>query len=387
MQFAASTALLAFLSGCEEKQTAAPAGPPEVLVTAVAQQDVPIYREWLGTLDGSSNADIRARVQGYLMKQNYQEGALVKTGDLLFEIDARPFEASLAQAKADLATSEARQGKTENDEKRQAQLFAQKASSEQDRDNAVQSNAAAKASVEAAKAAVQQAEINLAFTRVTAPIDGIAGIAIPGIGDLVGPSSGVLTTISTVDPIKARFPISEQEYLGGAKALTAVMEKPFAERRANGELILADGSVFPEKGKFLSVDRQVQVQTGTILIEILFPNPGNVLRPGQYARVRTIIETQTGALVVPQRAVNELQGSYSVGVVGTDGKVEIRPVKVGPRIASSWVISSGLNPGEKVIVEGIQKVKGGSPVNAKPWTPPSEKAAAPAAEAKPEAKH
>lgn len=342
------------LSACQEKDAAAPAGPPEVLVSAVVQQDVPIVREWLGTLDGSSNADIRARVSGYLQEQKYSEGTVVKKGDVLFLIDARPLEAALAQAKAQVTQAEAQQGRTEAELQKQKELFEKKVTSQRDYDNALQSN-----------------------------------LANVGIGDLVGPSTGALTAVSTVDPIKAKFPISEQEYLKFSKELTTAMATPLADRPARSELVLADGQVFPEKGTFFSIDRQVSVKTGTIALEVIFPNPGNLLRPGQYAKVRAVLKTQPNALLVPQRAVMEMQGSYSVAIVGADSRAEIRPVKVGERVGSLWVISEGLKPGEKVVVEGVQKVRTGAPVKARPWTVPAKPApvsAKPASEAPPEAK-
>jgi membrane fusion protein (multidrug efflux system) len=365
--------------GCQrEAQTAGPASPPEVLVTEVVQQDVPITREWVGTLDGSANAQIRARVQGYLTKQDYKNGSVVKTNDVLFEIDPRPFEAALAQAKAQLAQAVAQRDKFESEFQKQKQLFAQKVTSQRDYDIALQNSLANAANAEAAKANADQAEINLAFTKITAPIDGLAGIAKPGIGDLVGPGSDDLTTISTLDPIKAVFPISEREYLRAAEYLNAKNSEAMAALVA--ELVLADGSVWPHKGKFSVVGRQIDQRTGTVLVETLFPNPENILRPGQFARVRVVTRTQKGALLVPQRAVAELQGSYQVALVGADNKAEIRPVKVGERVGQMWLIEKGLKPGDRVVVEGIQKVREGMPVDGKPWTAPTPAAEAPKAQ-------
>lgn len=356
------------LGGCTPPKPAAGVGaPPEVLVTKVQPQVLPIHKEWIGTLDGSANVAVRARVQGYLISKDYQPGREVKSGDLLFAIDARPFEASLAQARADLAKAQASQTKAELDEGRQNQLFASKAGSAADRDAAVQNNAAAKASVAAAQAAVQAAEINLGFTKMTAPVDGIVGFANPGIGDLVGPTSGDLTTISTVDPIKAKFQISEQEYYRIAERLKAAAAQSEANPQANLELILADGSVFPQKGAFSAADRQIDSKTGTLRLEALFPNPGGVLRPGFFARIRGMVRKEEAALAVPQRAVMELQGNYQIAVVGADGKAEVRPVKVGDRVGTQWIITEGLKPGEDVVVEGVQKVRPGMPVSAKPW--------------------
>jgi membrane fusion protein (multidrug efflux system) len=377
MQKPALVALAALaLVACRKKEAPPQAGPPDVLVTPVVQRDTPIVREWLGTLAGSDNADIRARVQGYLMKQDYLDGALVKKGDVLFEIDPRTFEASLAQAKAQFAQAEAVQGRSGAELQKQTELFQKKVTSQRDFDTATQNDLANKAAVEAARAQVEQAQLNLDFTKITAPVNGVVGIANVGVGDLVGPSTGDLASMSTVDPIKARFPISEQEYLGYAKQLTALMDTPLADRKPRSELILADGSVFREKGTFYSLDRQVSVKTGTITIEVLFPNPGNVLRPGQYARVRAVVGDQPGALLVPQRAVMEMQGSYSVAVVGADGKAEIVPVKMGERVGSLWVVTQGLKEGVNVVVEGVQKVRSGMPVVAKPWTPPGTPAPA-----------
>jgi membrane fusion protein (multidrug efflux system) len=320
---------------------------------------------------------------------------VVKKGDLLFVIDPRPFEAALAQAKAQVTQAEAQQARTEAEFQKQKELYDKKVVSQRDYDNALQMNLSNVAAVDVAKASLQQAQLSLEFTKIVAPVDGIASVANVSIGDLVGPSSGVLMTVSTVDPIKAKFPLSEQEYLTYAKAMTDAMAMPLGERQSRGELILANGQTFAEKGKFLSVDREVNIKTGTIGLEVLFPNPGNVLRPGQFARVRASLDTLPAALLVPQRAVAEMQGSYSLAVIAGDGKAEIRPVKVGERVGSEWIISEGLKAGEKVVVEGLQKVRAGAPVVARPWTPPAppNAASAPdaagaksATESKPEAK-
>jgi RND family efflux transporter MFP subunit len=360
--------LLCFLSACSKpEQGKLSFGPPEVLVTEVLQQDVPVIKEWIGSLDGSVDADVRARVSGYLVSQNYQEGRLVKTGDLLFQVDPTIYEAALEQAKAALAQAKANQLQTDQAEKRTLELFAQRVESAQDRDNAVQQNDAAKAAVQAQEAAVHQAEINLGFTRLTAPVTGIAGIANVNIGDLVSPTDGQpVTTVSTVDPIKAYFQISEQDYL---KAQQSLERDPTGKILAPPiELILADDTLYAEKGKFSAVDRQVDAQTGTIRLAALFPNPQNVLRPGQFVRVRLTVRTRHGALVVPQRAVNQLQSSYEVAVVGPDNKAQVRSVKVGELFGSLWVIEDGLKPGERVVVEGLQKVRDGQPVKPVPWT-------------------
>lgn len=363
--FLAAMSAFVIAAGCEEKKpapTAAP--PPEVEVVQVIQQDVPVYSEWIGTTDGLVNAKIRAQVSGYLLKQTYKEGATVKKGDLLFEIDPRPFKAALDQALAQLAIAKARFGKTELDVKRYTPLAKESAISQQELDDAIQANLAAKAGVQSAEAAVEQARLNLDFTRIVSPIDGIAGTAIVQIGDLVGPAStNELTTVSTVNPIKVNFPISEREYLEAVqgKAHTGRRQSTAADMPL--ELILADGKVFPQPGKFSFADRQVDVKTGTIRVAALFPNPGDILRPGQFARVRAVTETRQNALLVPQRSVTELQGSFQVAVVGPDNKVSIRNVKAGERIGSLWVIDEGLEAGERVVVEGVQKVREGQVVS------------------------
>jgi membrane fusion protein (multidrug efflux system) len=355
-------------AGCtKEKSTAAVAPPPpEVIVTEVVQREVPIYSEWLGTTDGSVNAQIRARVQGYLQSRDYREGTVVKSGDLLFTIDARPYQAAFDQAKGDLARAEANLGKTQLDVNRYTPLAKEGAISQQELDNAVQSNQANKASVEAARAAVKQAELNLEWTQIRSPIDGIAGIAVAQIGDLIEPNT-LLTTVSRVNPIKVTFPISEREYLKFADRVATAME---AEQRSQPhgppiELILADGSVYPERGSFALPDRDIDLKTGTITVVSYFPNSKNILRPGLYAKVRTVTDTKQSALLVPQRAVQELQGNYRAAVVGADNKVELRPVKAGARIGNLWIIDEGLKPGERVITEGLQKVRDGLVVNPK----------------------
>jgi membrane fusion protein (multidrug efflux system) len=359
-------------AGCSKRQgSEALSGPPDVLVTEVRQQDVPVVREWIGSLDGSVNADIRARVSGYLVSQNYKDGGLVHQGDLLFQIDPTTYEAVLQQAKAGLTQAEANQLQSEQNANRENELFERKVESQQNRDNAVQANAAAMATVKMQQAAVRQAELNLEFTKVTAPVTGIAGIANPGIGDLVGPSDAQpLTTVSTLDPVKAYFQLSEQDYLKVAKRIE--------EGRAAGAaappaaLILADGSLYGHEGKFFAVDREVDQQTGTIRLAALFPNPDNILRPGQFVRVRVTVRTVPGALLVPQRAVNDLQTDHEVAVVGPGDKAEIRSVQVGEGTGSFWVITNGLKAGERVIVEGMQKVHDGEPVKPAAWMPPEQ---------------
>ena len=371
------------LTGCGEKKTAAPAAPA-VEVADVVVKDVPIVREWVGTTDGLVNAKINAQVQGYLIKQNYKEGSFVKKGQVLFEIDPRPFQAALEQAKGELAKDEGILYTNKANLDKIRPLAKVNAVSRKDLDDAIGREASGRAAVQAAKAAVRKAEIDLSFTRITSPIDGIAGISKAQLGDLVGnPGAPELTTVSTLDPIKVFVPLSEQEYMRFIREIEA---KGNSESKGpNLELILADGRVFPHKGKLYFADRQVDERTGTIKIATLFPNPGNVLRPGQFAKVRALIETQKGALLVPQRAVNELQGRFQVAVVGPDNKVDLRWVKVGERTGSLWVIDEGLKPGERVIVEGIQKVKAGMIVTPKPFqeAPPAGTGPTPAAEKQP----
>ena len=383
-----AAALPVLLTHCAQTESARPApAPVEVEVTQVGSRDVPLVKEWIGTLDGRVNAEIRGQVSGYLMRQAYREGSLVRQGDLLFEIDPRPFQAALNEARgrlaqaesgvhqatANLAQDNARLGKAELDVKRYAPLVKNQAISQEEMDNAIQSRLQAQAAVDssraaietaraavvASKASVYDAELKLGFTRILSPITGIAGLATIQVGDLVTPMGTPLTTVSTVDPIKAYFTISEQEYLAQQRAGGTA-------KWANGlELELADGSVYPHKGTFFMADRQVDVGTGALRIAALFPNPGNVLRPGQYGRVRAVMGMRKDAAVVPQRAVAELQGSYQVAVVGSDNKVTIRPVKMGERLPDAWVVEEGLRPGERVIVEGLQKVRSGVVVNPK----------------------
>jgi membrane fusion protein, multidrug efflux system len=401
--------LLAVTSHAKVQEMTQAVDLPEVEVVQVAQQDVPISSEWIGTLEGMVNATIKAQVTGYLRKQHYTEGALVTQGQVLFEIDPRPFQAALDQAKgelakaqgqlvqanaqlvqanAQLAQAEANQGKTQLDVDRYIPLAKAQAISAQDLDNAVQNNLAAKAQVaaakagievakaaivaakavvEAAKAAVATATLNLGFTTIQSPIEGIAGIATAQVGDLVGPNSGTLTTVSTLDPIKVYFTTSEQAYLNFARRNPTAAERRAATKRLELELVLADGTTYPHKGTFFVADREVNVQTGAIRLAGLFPNPENVLRPGQYGRVRAVTNQREGALLVPQRAVSELQGRYQVAVVDSENKITIRTVKVGERVGTMWVIEEGLHPGERVVVEGVQKVRPGMAVHPTPF--------------------
>jgi membrane fusion protein (multidrug efflux system) len=407
----ASAGLMALvtLSGCSGTTSAAGApqmAPPEVEVAQVEQKNVPVYREWIGTLNGRVNAAIKAQITGYLLSQDYAEGAFVRKGQPLFEIDPRPFQAALDQAQgqlsqangqlaqakavlvqsqAQLAQAEANQRRTQLDFDRYVPLAKQQAITQQDLDNATQNNLSAQAqveaakaqietakaqiqaagaAVEAAKAAVEAARVNLGFTHLDSPIEGVAGRAQVQIGNLVRPEDGPITTVSTLDPIKAEFTVSEQEYLKFT--------------RANGlgrlqlELILADGSTYPHQGKFLFADRQVDQSTGAILLTGEFPNPGNVLRPGQYAKVRAVVGMRENALLVPQRAVTELQGNYEVATVDADNKVAIQNVKAGDRVGQMWIIDDGLRPGQRVIAEGAMKVGPGLQVTPKPFIQPAE---------------
>lgn len=387
-----------------EKSMAAatPPPPPEVQVAVVEQRDLPVRREWIGTLNGLVNAAINAEVTGYLLRQDYAEGSFVHKGQLLFEIDPRPFQAAvdqaagqlaqakaqvtqaqavLVQAQAQLLSAEANQRKSQLDQEKYVPLFEDKAVTRQDLDNAVQTNqsnvaqvAAAKAQVEtskaqieaagaavkAAEAALETAKVNLGFTRLTSLIDGIAGTATVQVGNLVTPSSAAVTTVSTLDPIRAVFTVSEQEYLSLART--------DALHHLQLKLILADGSMHPHDGRFFFADRQVDPNTGAIQMTALFPNPGNILRPGQYAMVRAVTGEDKGALLIPQPAVSELQGGYEVVVVGGGNKVATRQVQVGDKVGTMWVITQGLKPGDRVVVEGQQKVRSGMRVQPKPYS-------------------
>ena len=375
--------------GCREKNAQA-GNPPavDVEVVQVQQKDVPIYGEWIGTLDGLVNADVKAQVTGYLLKQGYVEGSFVKQGQLLFQIDPRPFEAALDQAKAQLAQAQAQLANAEATQL-QAQLNVNKytplaleqAASQQDLDNAVQTNVAAKATVlnskaaiQAAEAAVKTAQINLDFTRLVAPIDGIAGQAQLQVGALVNTTTSAITTVSTVDPIKVFFTVSEQEYLAFNRLYPTQATRESQEKRMPLELVLADGTTYAKKGKVYFADRAVNQNTGAIRIAALFDNPGNILRPGQYARIRAATSIRQSALLVPQRAVTELQGTYEVAVVDTANTVNIVPVKVGQQVGSMWVIEDGLKPGDRVVAQGVQKVRPGAQVNPKPFSAQSTEA-------------
>jgi membrane fusion protein (multidrug efflux system) len=406
LQIAGSGTVLLLIAGAAtltscNRATASPEPPPEVRVAAVEQRDLPIEHEWIGTLDGLVNADIRAQVTGYLWRQAYQEGSFVRKGQLLFEIDPRTFEAALVQAsgqfeqakaqlaqaqagystsESQLANVEAAQLRTQLDENRYTPLFAEHAATKQDLDNARQNNkgqkalvAAAKAQVDTARAqieaaragivaaqgALETAKVNLGFTRLTSLIDGIAGVATVQVGSLVGPSSGAVTTISTLDPIRNNFTVSEQEYLSLARADKL--------HRLQVQLILADGTVYNKPGRFWFANRQVDQNTGAIQLTSLFPNPGNLLRPGQYGKSRAVVRIDRNALLVPQPAVTEVQGSFQVDVVGPDNRVTICPVKVGEHVGTMWAITDGLKPGQQVVVEGQHRLRPGMLVSPKPY--------------------
>ncbi len=403
------SAALAIATGCS--RTTGAITPPlfEVEVVDVEQRDVPIFKEWIGTLDGLVNADIKAEVSGYLIEQAYTEGSFVKKGQLLFQIDPRPFQAALDQAKGHLAQSEgqleqaraqlalaeagvavaeANQRRVQLDVDRYGPLVEAQAITQQDLDNATQNNMAAKAQLQAAKAqvatakaqitaslaavdtdkaAVETARINLGFTRLTSPIDGIPGIAQLQVGALVSPASGAITTVSTVDPIKVYFTVSEQEYLAYTRRFPTAEQRQANNRLLELDLILADGTTYPHKGKVSFADRQVNVRTGALRLAGVFPNPGNSLRPGQYGRVRTATQVASGALLVPQQAVFDLQGTHQIAVVDSANKVTIRVATLGDTVGKQWIVRDGVKPGERVIVEGLQKVRTGTAVDPKPF--------------------
>jgi RND family efflux transporter MFP subunit len=369
------TALLSSLLGCSKSnvRAAAPPPPPMVEVAPVIQKNVPVQGEWVGTLEGYVNAQIQPQVSGYLIRQDYQEGASVKKGQLLFEIDPRPFQAVLDQAKGQLAQAEAQKANAELNVKRDIPEAVAHAIPQSQLDTDTQSLLGAKAAVAAAQASVEQAELNLGYTRVVSLVDGIAGINTVQVGNLVGPST-VLTAVSQVSPIKVYFPISEQEYLrmadgggpGSVDFLTHASRIPL-------QLTLADGSVYPHPGRIIFADRQVNTQTGTIQIVGEFPNSRNLLRPGQYARIQTPTGNITGALLVPQAAVNQQQGTYQVTVVGADNRAQLRTVVVGPKVGTLWVITSGLKPRERVVAVGAGKAKEGELVNPTPYKETEER--------------
>ena len=361
------------LTGCKQDAASTAPDAPEVQVIEVIQKDVPIFSEWVGTTDGHVNAQIRAQVSGYLMRRTYREGAFVKKGTVLFELDPSKFKAELDEAKGDLAKVKAQLVKTKLDVKRDLPLAKQGAISQKELADSIQSYSATKASVAAAIASLEQARLNLKWTRITAPIDGIVGIAEAQVGDLIEQST-LLTSMSTLDPLRVYFPISEQEYLRAAKRINQHYEdaqntnpNSTSQSRENVELILSDGSVYPYKGRLFLSDLDVSSDTGTIRTAALFRNPNNILRPGQYARVRVLVDTKKEALLVPQRAVTELQGSYQVAVVTSNSTIEIKPVKVAERFENLWIVEDGLHPNDRVVVEGIQKLKAGMTVTPQPF--------------------
>jgi RND family efflux transporter MFP subunit len=359
-------------AGCSRKAPQAGPAPPEVLVTTVQPRDVPRVLERVATLDGFINANINAQVQGYIVSRDYQEGSVVKKGDLLFQIDPRPFEAALAQAQGVLAKDKANQVKADADEKRALDLFNKKVISDQERDTAIATAGSTRANVEADEAAVKQAQLNLGYTKITAPIDGVAGFTNNQVGDLVNPTSGPLTTMSQIDPIKAIVTVGEGPFTDFFSRYPDPVQREALLKSIDFELILGSGNVYPRKGKFYALDRSLDVKTGSIRYEVTFPNPGAILRPGQFGKVRFVPDTVHNALVVPQEAVNELQGSFQVAVVDQNNKVSIRPVKMGERIGAMWEVTEGLKPGDKVVVQGLQKAREGSTVTAKDWTPPPD---------------
>jgi membrane fusion protein (multidrug efflux system) len=347
---------------CSKKE-APPQPPPEVLVAEVVQKDVPIYIELVGSTLGSEDVEIRSRVEGYLVSINFTEGTLVRKGQLLYKIDPQPFLVAIDQAKANLATAQAGLEKTNNDVARYKPLFEKQAVSKQELDNALSAQEAALAQVDARKAAVAQAQLDLGYTNITSPVDGVIGTTQKKVGSLVGRGETVLNTVSQLNPILFRCAIAEAEYLRLARR-GADRDKSL-EKKFGVELILADGTVFPHKGRLDAIERAVDPTTGTLTGQFRFPNPEDILRPGQYGKARLVTDVKEGAVLVPQLAVQEIQGLYSVMVVKPDATVEQRMVKAGERVGNLWIIDSGVKPGEKVIVEGLQKVKPGVKVAAK----------------------
>ncbi len=354
---------LVLAAACSKKEAPPPPAPPEVQVAEVTQNDVPISIELVGSTFGSEDVEIRARIEGYLVSMNFTEGSFVKKGQLLYRIDPQPFEAALAEASANLSTARARVDKTNNDVARLTPLAKQQAVSQQELDNAVSAQEAAQAQVAAYEAKLAKTKLDLAYTTITSPIDGLIGTTQKKVGSLVSGGETLLNTVSQINPILFRCAIAEAEYLRLARR-GAVRDKS-QNQKFGVELILADGSLHPHKGRLDSIERAVDPTTGTLSGQFSFPNPERILRPSQYGRARIVTDVKQGAVLVPQRAVQEIQGLYSVMVVKPDDTVEQRMVKVGERIGNLWLIDSGAKPGEKVIVEGIQKVRPGVKVNAK----------------------
>lgn len=367
------------VAGCSRKSAQVAPKPPEVLVTTVQPRDVPRVLERVATLDGFINANINAQVQGNIISRDYLEGSLVKKGDLLFRIDPRPFEAALAQAKGNLAKDQAARSKSDADEKRAMDLFAKKVISDQERDTATAAALSSRANVEADEAAVETAELNLGYTKIIAPIDGLAGFANNQVGDLVGPSGTTpLTTVSQIDPIKAIVTVGEGPFTDFFSRYPDSEKRQALLKSLDFELLLGSGNLYPRKGKFYALDRNLDPKTGSIHYYVTFPNPGAILRPGQFGKVRFVPDEVKNALVVPQEAVTELQGGFQVAVVDQDNKVNIRPVKMGERIGAMWQVTDGLKPGDRVIVQGTQKVREGATVTVKEGTAPEKGAASPA---------
>jgi membrane fusion protein (multidrug efflux system) len=356
------------LCGCPSKE-APSAAPVEVVVTDVVQKDVPVFMEMVGQTKGSQDVEIRARVEGYLDRFFFTEGAFVRKGEKLYQIDPKPFQAAVAQSKANLATVQARLDQATITVNRLTPLEAQRAVSRQELDNALANQDAARAQVDAARASLDKATLDLGYTNIVSPIDGVVGTTLVKAGNLVGRGeSTLLTTVSQVDPILFRAGISEADYLRLARRAEELRAARGDEKTAV-HLLLADGTIHPETGRLEAVERAVDPTTGTLAVQITFPNPGRLLRPGQYGRARFESEIKKDALLVPQRAVQELQNLYSLAVVGTDNKVEFRSVKVGPRVDGQWVIEEGLKPGEKVVVEGLQRIRDGATVSPKAVAP------------------
>jgi membrane fusion protein (multidrug efflux system) len=352
--------LLAALGGCSSKEEKPPPPPPGVTVTPVVKKDVEIRQEWVGTMSGNVDADIRPKVDGFLLKQIYAEGSYVRKGDAMFELDSRQAQAAVEQAQGKLERARASLAQAQIDVNRYTPLVAQRAVSQAELDRALSMQRAAKAEVDGEQAYLDNAKLNLAWTTVTSPISGIAGVSKVGVGDLMTPVT-VMTTISNVDPINVEFSIAEQDYLRFQR------EKTGQSAGRSLQLILGDGTVYAQRGRALLVNREVDTRTGTIQVRAEFPNPGNVLRPGQYARIRAVTEMRKGALLIPQQAIFELQGVYQVGIVGADNKVTIKAVNLGPQLADAWVVESGLQAGDSVIVDGLQRVKNGMTVAPTPF--------------------
>lgn len=364
---------LLLASACKDEPEAQPAAPVEVFTTAVVVQDVPIVKEWVGETRGKSDIEIRARVRGYLMQLHFREGSMVDKGQLLYSIDQSELLQELTAAQAALAAAKTELAYAQSDVGRYRPLAEINAVSQRDLDSAVARDEAAEAQVRAAEAVLRLAEINLSYSEIRSPIKGVIGLSKARVGDYVGqsPNPVVLNTVSDTDPIHVRFPVGEREYLELARSYPEIeRDRKDADKRVPLELILADGSLHPQLGYTEFVERNVDASTGTLIVEASFPNPRLIVRPGQYGRIRTVVETLRDARVIPQRAVQELQGQHQVWVVGDGGTVDLRNVEMGRRVDQFWVVNSGLEPGEQVVVDGIQRLRTGVSIDAKPWTPP-----------------